>query len=172
MICLDTTVLIRGVQHYSTLKKGASLSGVNEDEQARIERAGIFLERAQADKIPLMLPTPVIAEYLTGLSEEAAMQQLGELEDLGSIYPLDAAAALMTANLFRRYRERHGQRITRGEKPRIKTDAMILSIAIVHGASSIYTHDAGDFEALCIGRDAQNVKISEVPSIIEQGILF
>lgn len=151
MICLDTMVLIWGVQ-------GAARSR----QEQMVERTRRFLRNLRSGNETLMVPTPALAEYLQGFQEADRRVQLTQLEELFYLPAFDSASAYLAAELSRRERVREAYRS--GDRQAVKTDVQIVATAIVHGAKRIITHDVGDFERVA----GQRILVSNVPNVAEQ----
>lgn len=151
MICLDTMVLIWGVQ-------GAARSR----QEHMVERTRRFLRSLRADNEVLMVPTPALAEYLQGFQATDRRSQFVRLEEFFFLPAFDSASAYLAAELSRQKVVREAYRS--GDRQAVKTDIQIIATAIVHGAERIVTHDVDDFRRVA----GQRIRVSDVPSIAEQ----
>ena len=61
MICLDTHVLIWRLGKYARVTKG---------QEEMVDRAERYIDFLQREKIEIMIPTPVLAEYLVGATAQ------------------------------------------------------------------------------------------------------
>lgn len=162
MICIDTMVLIWGVQKYAQKDRDKE---VNEN----IELAGTFIKHIAKEGESIIIPAPVVMEYLAGLEDSVRSKHLAILDNFGTIASLDTKASALAAKLHRRYQNKINKRIPKGEKPRIATDTMILAIALSQNASMIVTHNQSDFTKLI---DNEEITISDIPRYPHQGNLY
>lgn len=143
-------VLIWGVQ------------GVSRPSQsAMIERTRRFIEHCDASGEDLMVPSVVIAEYLTPFSSQQKAIQLKELHRRFFVAPLDAAAGVLASEL---HNKGHAAGSQSGGRHTLKSDCYIIATAIIHGASSIVTANFKEFRAIAGPR----IKVEEVPEIPRQ----
>ena len=158
MTCIDTHILIWGVRGWASPA-----------QEAMIPRTKRCIEHlAQSDE-RVMIPTPVVAEYLVGLPTEDHEAHLAILERNFFLPPLDVASAQLTASLLRNPGDVKGIRDKHGvDRQSLRTDAMIIAIAIVHGASKIVTHAAKHYHKLAKAL----IQIESIPEIQEQSLLF
>lgn len=154
MIGLDTNILIYMLQAQTS----KNISAENE----QIQRAEQL--NRQLDDQPLALPAPVIAEYLVGIPSTERAKTYQVLQKRYVIKDFNAAAALVTASL-----PKYNQRDFEASRPCIKVDTMIAAIAIVHGISTLYTHDINDFNKIL---DGKGVKVSDLPPLSWQNSIF
>jgi len=136
MICLDTAVLIWGVRGFAS-----------RTQEHEIERAARYIRWLRMKDKKVMIPCPVLAEYLVGATatelHEMAIFELGF-----EIPPFDIPAARITADLMRdvdlikTIKKDHAV-----DHQCIKVDAMIIAIAICRRAEKIITSDK-DFHVL------------------------
>lgn len=112
-----------------------------------------------------MIPTPVLAEYLTAFPPDEHDTLRSIFEENFYLPPLDVAAAQVAARLLydtdrmREIRREHGV-----DRQSLRTDAMIVAIAIVQKAERIVSHDARHYRKLASGE----VLVTELPDIPEQ----
>lgn len=154
MICLDTMVLIWGVQ-------GAARAG----QEPMIDRTSRYIRSLRADKTRIMIPTPAVAEYLQGFAEPERGRQLELLARRFVIPAFDLPACYLAADLARRARE--SSPTGGASRQAIKTDLQIIATAVVHGAQRIVTDEVSQFERLA----AKKIEITGVPDVHEQAEL-
>lgn len=151
MICLDTMVLIWGVQ-------GAA----QRRQEHMIELTRRFLRALRNEQTTLMIPAPALAEYLQGFPQAKRQAQLAHLEEFFYLPAFDSASAYLAAGLSRQGSVREAYRA--GNRQAVKTDVQIIATAIVHGAQRILTHDVGDFRRIAGSR----IQVTDVPNVHEQ----
>lgn len=150
MICIDTMVLIWGVQQVS-----------RPTQSAMIGRTGRFIAQCDSAGEEMMVPSVVIAEYLTPFSPQNKALQLRELHGRFFVAPLDAAAGALASELHNKGR---AGSLQAGSRHTLKSDCYIIATAIIHGADSIVTANFKEYKAIAGDR----IKIQEVPEIPEQ----
>lgn len=155
-ICLDSHVYIWAI------KEAAS-----KGQEAMIQRAKNFLEHIEEQKIPVILPTPIVAELLSPVPPEQHEDFMKLINSKFRVVPFDTPASIKMAEIWHRkkslealenYRKEH--RIARET---MKLDFQIAAIAIVRGCDCIYSHDPhiGKF----VGDD---ISVREIPNIGRQ----
>lgn len=148
MICIDTMVLIWGVQQKASL-----------GQEAMIDRTGRWL-RSLAGNERIMLPSVAMSEYLMKFSGVDRQRQLALLQQRFFIPSLDVPAAALAAELRGQAKAANVQI----DREVMKSDCYIIATAIIHGASVIVTENRSEFQKLASGR----IKISAVPDVPEQ----
>lgn len=127
MEALDTDVLI------------ALLQALEDPEHPEHASARAYLEELSRGVRKVVLPLPVVSEFLTGLEPQAWPEVLAHLEKHFRLLELNKAAALEAARFFR---TRLVQDPPKGqERQCVRTDAFILGIAKVQGCTKVYTKD-------------------------------
>ena len=157
LVCFDTNILIWGI-------RGIATSG----QEHMVIRAKKYMLHLSNNNIKVLLPTPVIAEYLTRYDAESRKQQIEFLQERFRIAPFDLPAASMAAaiqnrrNLISGLKEEFG-----GNRGSIKTDCQIIAVATVAGADTIVSHDAA------LRKLAEDyLHAIDLPDISEQQELF
>jgi predicted nucleic acid-binding protein len=157
MICLDTPLLIWGVRGIST-----------RGQEHEIVKAARYIRWLKMKNLQVMVPTPVLAEFLVGATA-TELHEMSIFEMGFQIPPFDIPAAKITADLMR---DAHHVKAIREEygigNQCIKTDAMILAIAISRNAQQIITSDNHfkSLEKLSGGKIAVS-GIPEIPANVE-----
>lgn len=133
MICLDTLPLIWGVQ------------GAGRPSQSHmVERTRGYLRDLETRGQSVLIPAPVLYEYLLNFPPEAQKEQLVILQRQFIVGSLDLRAACLAAELQARYGAAQ-LKATRSElglgKQEVKIDFMILAIAIVNKAEVVISED-------------------------------
>lgn len=157
MICLDTMVLIWGLQRKAT-----------PDYQHLVERTQRYLKYLDEANETIMIPSPVVAEYLQGFDATGRAKQVASLQKWFFIPSFDLPSAALAAELTERANASKLRKNSGESRPALKVDVQIAAIAIVHGATQIVTHNIADFKTIVGGR----IQVSEVPNIAEAGKLF
>jgi predicted nucleic acid-binding protein len=159
MICLDTHIVIWGVGGFDRATRG---------QEEMVPRAERYIRHLRMKGIKIIVPAPVLAEYLVGA--DARERQEGRIFEMGfQTHPFDVPAAVIAAELQRdkylidEVREEHGL-----NRDTIRTDIMIISIAIYRKAQKIITHDHALFKTLA----QQQIPVGELPDITDQKPLF
>lgn len=152
-VCLDNHILIWGVR-----------GEFSEGQHDMVPRAQALLEELENQRATIIVPAPVITEYLLGVDPERHPDTIEKLSRRFSIAPYDTAAALRSTDLWLR---RNGGRTLSSElkalangasRQVLKIDCQIVGIALAKRADVIYSHDPG------IRSFAEGVvKVSDVP---------
>ena len=153
MICLDTQVLIWGVQGQAT-----------PNAQEMVKRTANHIAHLEAQNARVIIPAPVVTEYLQGFEVEEQPRQLTTLQKNFVIPAFDIAAAALTAKLMRE-RQKEVSRQSNETRQSLKVDFMIAAIAIQQGATTLVTHNTGDFKGICGNR----ISVIDVPNVALQG---
>lgn len=160
IICLDTHVLIWGI-------RGQAERG----QEVMIGRTRILLEalaeRAKANQI--VVPAPVIGEFLIGVEEERHPETLAELSTRFMVVPYDSAAAAHAAAHWRRLNggralsEEVRLSVKNATRQEIKVDTQIIGIALARKVDLVYSGDP-HLRTLAQGR----VRIENIPEALQQ----
>jgi predicted nucleic acid-binding protein len=158
IVCIDTSLLIYALQENpSTAAEGELL-----------RRSKEYMEWLEDKNVPVMLPTPVISEFLTGRDRTVRLDVLTALSDFAVVCDFDLRAAILASELRSEYWLKH--KLPKGVKRQIVTvDMMIVATAIVNGAALIVTHNLTDFKNIA-GERIEIRSIEEGPP--GQGRLF
>lgn len=152
LICLDTNVLIWG------LKKQASPA-----QPEMIPRARAYLEWIETNGRRAAIPAPSLAEALIKIGIGSREGLLREITKRIQICPFDSKAAFIYGGI-------HDELVSKfkgkSDRRSLKTDLMILAVAISNHASKLVTHD----NAL-IGERIRGVEIMQIPQVPSQPLL-
>ena len=157
MICLDTMILIWGLQKRA-----------DPNSQHLIERTQRYLKHLDEENESIMIPSPVITEYLQGFDSPGRARQLANLQNLFFIPSFDLPSAALAAELLDKAGIKNVRQSSTENRQALKVDVQIAAIAIVHGATHLVTHNIKDYETIVGGR----IQVTEVPNIPEQNGLF
>jgi predicted nucleic acid-binding protein len=150
MICIDTAVLIWGVQGVA---KGSH-------RQRMVDLTDRYLRSLRDKKEILMIPTPVLAEYLQGFADpRERTNQLEALQRFYFIPSFDVPSAYLAAELSQSPEVHSLAR--EGDRQALKTDVQIIATAITHQAERIITGNVKEFRQIAKGK----IPISEVPEV-------
>lgn len=138
IVCLDPHVLVWGVRCYA-----------DEGQEEMVPRAQKLLEQLEKEKATIIVPAPVVAEYLLGVPPERQPEVHEALAKRFAIAPFDAAAAALFAEIW--YRRNGGRSVSEEmrfgldctSKHVLKVDCQIVAIARSRKANVIYSHDEG-----------------------------
>lgn len=150
MICIDTNVLIWGVQGVS-----------RPDQEVMIGRTQRYLRQLSRDNERVMVPSVVVGEYLQGFPDNEHDAQLGVLSANFFLPPYDARCASLAAQLQSAGQPSHGQA---GVRITFKSDVQIIATAICHGATKIVTANHDEYRRIAGNR----ILVSDVPDVWEQ----
>ncbi len=129
IVCLDTHILIWGI------KREASPG-----QEPEIERAARFLQWLENKRHTVLIPSPVLGEFLMRVPPQAHSNVLSLFHAHFIVPPYDALCASQFARIWQ-----HKNGLKSGELSRreIKVDSMIVAVAIVQQAEAIYSNDDG-----------------------------
>lgn len=130
VICFDTNIIIWSV------KKTAS-----EHDEYRVNDAIYLLEKCQANKDKIILPSVAVAEVLSGTPFQFRYTLSQIFEEYFWVAPFDNQCAQHYSRLWddRELRRRLKEKGASWEK--IKFDCMIVATAVAKGAWKIYSTD-------------------------------
>jgi predicted nucleic acid-binding protein len=154
MICLDTAVLIWGIQGTS-----------HPHQRGMIRRTRKYLEHLAERNERILVPAPVLAEYLCGFEVAKQRAQQAVIEHRFRVAAFDQDAAAKFAELgydsepLKRIRQEHAL-----QRQELKFDLQVIAIAIQSGAQKIITGDAAAFQKMAAGQ----ITVEEVPDIAKQ----
>ncbi len=158
MICLDTTPLIWGVQGIA-----------DKSQTGMIARTKRYLRFLRSVNERIIVPTPVMIEYLSGFPAEEQAAQIAILESQFRLPGLDAPAAAIAGMLnAQKSVIQKVRRESDESRQALKIDVEIIAIAIAQKASCIITNNVKEFTALA----QERIPIRPVPNAEEQRVLF
>jgi len=112
------------------------------DESDLGQRANALLQRCQAQSIPIMLSSLVVAEMLAGMEEGSEAEFLRRVQRRFVSPNFDSLSAIQFARLWRSYRDRVRELQQEGlTRNRIRGDWFIVASALAQRASCIYSED-------------------------------
>jgi predicted nucleic acid-binding protein len=154
MIVFDTAPVIWGIQ-------GAA----RPEQRGMVGRTQRYLHYLARTDEQIVIPAPVIFEYLCGFDHAEQRRQRTALERAFRIPSFDGEAAAVPAELAHT-RGLIGRvaRQTGIDRQSLKVDFQIIAIAIVVGAELIVTHEVAAFQKMA----QQRIKVIEVPDIPTQ----
>ena len=156
MICFDTTVLIWGVQQKAV-----------PGQEGRVERTKRYIDSLHESNEQIMVPTPVLAEYLQFFDTEERKRQLRTLEKYFFVPAFNLPAAYLAAGLAHKHQAQGGERSDGTSRQELKTDFQIIATAIVNGAALLVTDNLEDFTRLA-DLAGGRIKVSDVPNVHKQ----
>jgi predicted nucleic acid-binding protein len=131
LVCIDTHVLIWGI------KKEAASS-----QRVMIERTTNFLQWLQNEHQTIIVPSPVLAEFLMRIPQNEHVKITRELQSRFIVPSYDAVAASMHAHIWQTNKNNGMPSVNTGRE-RMKTDSMIVAIAVANKAKIMYSEDLG-----------------------------
>lgn len=153
MICFDTGPLIWGVQ-------GQAHAG----QEQFVERTKRYIRSLSREKKTIMIPAPVVAEYLIGIPTEKHVQHQELIEKLFYVPSFDLKAARIAAEIENdkalMTAIRNGEQL---DRQRLRVDVQILATAITNNADMVISNDP-HMPTLAGAR----IKVVEVPEVAEQ----
>lgn len=160
LVCFDTHVLIWGVKEQAT-----------EGQEHEIVKAKGFLHHLSQKGIRALLPSVVVAEFLTAIPADLHPMVNNLLERSFIIGSFDQRAAAQFAQIWQSQQKLGAVeeiKVSIGVgREGLKSDCMIVATAITGGASCIYSQDKG-LKKFAEG----HIRVFEIPEILEQSELF
>lgn len=145
MLCLDTMVMIWGVQKVARV-----------GQERQVELAKRFLDSLDAERV--MIPSVVLAEFLAGFEDNRERAAYGSLLSRRFfVAPFDAPSASLAAEISRNALAPTAKDAL--ARRCLKADAQIIATAIVHGADMIVTANVAEYRRLASDR----IKIVDLP---------
>ena len=138
MICLDTNILIFGIQRRAA-----------PEYQAQMEAASYYLDSLAEDD-DVMIPSIVVAEYLQGFPDPNVRQQQYEILARRFIIPsFDAHAAKIAADIgVKLGRLRDIDELSGLSKPEVRADVNIIATAVANGANVMMTFNLTEYQRI------------------------
>lgn len=138
-IVIDTNVLVQIMQNDGA--KDLYDPDTGDIVRDAFSRAEALIERIDSIKGVVVLPAPVIAEYLLGIDRSSYQLHLDMLNGFKCIEvsPFDQIAAIECAMLVTNQELK--QMDPDAKMAKLKFDRQILSVALASGAKEIWTHD-------------------------------
>lgn len=156
MICFDTPAVIWGV-------RGVASPG----QEGMISRTKKYIKYLEPKKEKIMIPAPALAEYLMGCeTPQQRAAEAAEIERHFMVPAFDARAAHKAGEIYNKDLEK-AIRASGGCHQCLRTDIMIIAVAIVNNADKIVTSDS-HFLRLAHGL----ITVIEVPELDEQSEFF
>ena len=129
VVCLDTHVLIWGIKEEA-----------EPGQEEMILRAKALLAKLDEEKVPVVIPSVVLAELLMNIPKSEHELIIKKIEKRFIISSFDARTSSCFADLWYRKKE------IRKEEPKctrdhLKADLMIVASAITAGSDHIYSCD-------------------------------
>ena len=152
--CLDTHYLVWGIQHRA-----------RESQRDMIDKASAFLDYLEEQKAKILIPTPVLWEFLNRIPSQRHQEIVGLIQRSWRIAPFDAMAAMIAAELWSGLApSTPGEP---GERTRMKVDLQIIATAIRYGANVVYSEEER-MRDYARGR----IPVMRMPEIPFQSLLF
>lgn len=150
--CLDTMILVWGVRRQCTM-----------GQEDRVYAADALFEQFENDGTRLLIPTPVLSEYLVRVPRSQWEDVLDVFRTEYIIGTYDAKAALIAAELYtKRVDTLKPEEITDlGGKRELKVDCQVVAVAISHNADILCSDDKGVRHVA--GDRIRVVRLAEIP---------
>src|SRR5438105_887840 len=130
-ICFDTSILIWGI-------RGQASPG----QEQMIERTRRYIAHLDSTRQRVMIPAPVLAEYLIGSgSNEARNNERQVIESRFQVPSLNAPSAQLAAEIQDADNVRRIRQSGAVDRQCLRTDAFIIAVAIIHSAERIISND-------------------------------
>lgn len=139
LVCLDNNILIWGIRKKATT-----------GQEDHIRRAAALFKELDESSAQIMVPTPVLSEFLTFIPEQQQDVIVASFSRHFQLTPFDVHAAATAAKIWRSlaaenvtWKDAVKAEVEGLIHARIKYDIQILAIAISRRAEVLYTHDKG-----------------------------
>lgn len=130
MIAIDTGILIWGVREQP-----------DPGRPDLIQQCKLLIADHAARKIPIMVSSVVLAEYLMKMDDETRLIQLAIISKNYSVRAFDSKAAAVAAELYNKELFDNIREEDEIARQCLKTDLKILANAISAGATTFYADD-------------------------------
>jgi predicted nucleic acid-binding protein len=135
-ICFDTPTMIWGVRE-----------DASDNDHHMIERTKTYIKKISETGYAIMVPSPVVAEYLVGATDTQFHEN--KIIKQGFEHPdIDVRCAELAARLQRGGIVNVVHEEIKIPKPSIRIDTFIIAIAIVNEAEKIVTDNEEEFKML------------------------
>ena len=131
IVCVDTHVLIWGVQRYAA-----------SSQLGMIDRTINFLQWLDNEKHRIIVPSPVLGEFLMKIPSQDHDNITREIQSKFIVPPYDAVTASMFAQIWQK-NINNGLPSENNGRERIKTDSMIVAVAVKKKKKILYSEDPG-----------------------------
>lgn len=140
-IVIDTNVLVQIMQNQRSTDLRNPETG--EIIDLPFERAAALVDHVDTVGGLVVLPAPVLSEYLFGIDKAAFQSHLDVINSVKSIevVAFDQVAAIECAMLVTDAEQK--QLDPDATKAKLRVDRQILAIAVASGVAEIWTHDIG-----------------------------
>jgi len=159
LVCFDNHVLVWGIKEQAT-----------PGQEEMIPRTKALIHKLQEDRIHVLIPSVVIAEFLMPIPLDMHATVINLFDKAFVVVPFDAAAASQFARIWL---SNKGQELVNGlirsgsTKAELKVDSLIVATAVSHNAECIYSDDSG-VKAFAQGF----VQVRNIPFLSEQTSAF
>lgn len=154
VVAVDTIVLIRAIREEPDPK----------DPKA-VARAKALIKKLQDDKIPIVLPSVALGEYLAGTPTGDIAEHVQTIDKNFVVEPFDALAALYAGEIWRKFKPLMAPAQYGTLKQCVKSDCWIFATALAKTCSILYAHDAW-FRR--IARHYPQIKVRGIPKLPEK----
>lgn len=142
MIAVDTNILIWGLDQKS-----------NPGLEHKIALALKLFEHASKNRIPIVIPTLVLEEFLVHDTQEEREKALDKIDESFRLVTFDFRAAVLGGELAGTREYRKEIRETYGKTRQVvKSDISIIATAVVSGAARLVTGDNKGLKAMSKGK--------------------
>lgn len=140
-IVIDTNVLVQIMQNEASADLRHPETGAIVDRL--FDRAAALVDHIDTLGGVVIIPAPVLSEYLFGIDRGAFQAHLDIISSVKSIEvaAFDQVAAIECAMLVSDAEQK--QMDPAASKAKLRVDRQILAIAVAAGVSEIWTHDIG-----------------------------
>ena len=127
LVAIDSMILVWGIR--------------KEGPEDRLERAKWLFAKLDHDQSQIVVPSIVIAEYLSHVDVRKHAETIELMNNRFIISPFDVRAASLAADLFRQGLEERGDKGSPDGRKCLRADSLIVATARSQGVSVFYSHD-------------------------------
>jgi predicted nucleic acid-binding protein len=131
IVCVDTHILIWGIQQQAV-----------SSQTNMVERTVNFLHWLQNERQTVIVPSPVLAEFLMRIPQDDHDNITREIQSRFIVPPFDVVTASKFAQIWQ-LNKNNGLPSENGGRDKVKTDSMIVAVAVVNKAKILYSEDPG-----------------------------
>ncbi len=140
-------VLVWGVRHEGT--------------EAQKKRAKWLFEQFEQERPEVIIPSVALSEYLTPVQTGKRSEVIAELSSRFVIAPFDVRCAALAARLFSEGKEARLMEVPNARKT-LRSDALIIASAFVHGAQDFYS---GDAACRNLASKVESLNVHDLPEV-------
>ena len=159
VVCLDNNILSYALKREST-----------KADENFILRADQLMESLKNERVVLVLPAPVVAEFFVRVEPQYVEISLRLITNSFQVLPFDLQVAVIAARIQTErliLSEQSGQKLTTLLRRQLTVDVQIIAVAIARKVDVIYSEN-DDFLKVASGR----IRAEKMPALTKPPSLF